>query len=76
MKLLMLLILVLTLGCDGESSEGTRGLPSKRVENSSQLKMQCVEIGPGRFAMYRCENTEVTCYTGNVAESIICKWKR
>ena len=69
MKCILLLSMLVLIGCNSSTS----GKSYQLLENAHPLKLRCVEIGPVKRYLYRCENSEVICYT--YTESLQCQFK-
>jgi len=66
-SLIILLSTFFLFGCSGN------GKDVKRFDDSYPLKLECKELGPPSWTVYRCENPEVVCY--GTYESWQCQFK-
>jgi len=73
MKIFSLIILLSIVGCKTDNTQN--GNTVIKIDNDQPLKFSCIELGPSKFNIHRCENTEVICYR-IYKGGLQCKFKR
>jgi len=84
MKCQMLMVLCFVLACTTSctrASEGvtpnksTQGRRIQKLPDTHSRKFKCIEIGPSKFAVYRCHNDEIVCYFRHKDNALHCKFE-